>query len=76
MAQVTNKSARMLHLGGTMCRPGVAVDVPDEMLEIQAVKDMIEAEELAVGADASKAEAAFQKKAAAEDAKQADAKKA
>jgi hypothetical protein len=69
MAQVTNKSARMLHLGGAMCPPGVVTEVPDAVLERQAVKDMIENDELAVGADAPKAEAQFQKKAEASEAK-------
>lgn len=66
MAKITNTSPRMLHLGGTMCPPGQAVEVPDTMLEKQAVKDMIEADELAVGEDADKAEANLRKKQEAE----------
>lgn len=61
MAQVTSNVPAMVHIGEVMLVPGVAAEVPDELLQTQTVKNMLENKMLEVTVDP-------QVKQAAEDA--------
>lgn len=46
MAKLLNKSARVVHIDGTMLVPGMEGEVMDEAMDRQSVKAMIESGEL------------------------------